>query len=274
MMRFQFQIQSVCVLALALCLLVPAVHAEEPAEPAKAEVPAGKVAAPEKKELPVKVEKTENNEKSAKSEKAEKAEKARKKKVIKLAEDAEEPPPKEQDPATYQLSNKRMLDEYTTQDLRPFDRGEHILISAFVGGIGGSVVGGLIGFSMYDKSNETQSINYLYSFAGGGAGAGALAGIIVTFFETNKIAQFAIGKFLMKYSWYGAIGGGLLGAGVGMIPYASSNDYSDILKYGGYGAGIGLAAGLTLFFVDLPEHLKLYSYRQADQNMVVLTLRF
>jgi hypothetical protein len=222
-----------------------------------------------------KVEKPVATEKADKSEKAEKAEKAaKKKKAIKLAEDAEDPPPKEKDAATYELSNKRMLDDYLGQDLRPFDRGEHMLISALVGGIGGSVVGGLVGFSMFDKNNETQSLNYLYTFGGAGAGAGAVVGIAVTFFETGKIAQFAIGKFLMRYSWYGAIGGGLLGAGVGFIPYSSSNDYSDIFRYGGYGAGIGLVAGLTLFFFDLPEHLKLYSYRQADQNMIALTLAF
>lgn len=229
-------------------------------------------AAPVAEPAPATAEKAVTTEKAEKSEKSDKA--AKKKKSIKLAEDPEDPPPKEKDAATYELSNKRMLDDYLGQDLRPFDRGEHMLISAFVGGIGGSVVGGLIGFSMFDKNDETQSKNYLYSFGGAGAGAGAIVGIAVTFFETGKIAQFAIGKFLMKYSWYGAIGGGLLGAGVGFIPYSSSNDYSDILRYGGYGAGIGLVAGLTLFFFDLPEHLKLYSYRQADQNMVALALRF
>lgn len=260
------------ILILASLLTITAVQAADQPEAPKADVGAAKVVNSDKKDpQPTKLENPESSDKPSKTEKADKA---RKKKVIKLAEDSEDPPPVEHDPATYQLSNKRMLDEYTTQDLRPFDRGEHMLISAFVGGIAGSVVGGLVGFSMYDKNNETQSKNYLYAFGGGGAGAGAVAGIIVTFFETNKIAQFAIGKFLMKYSWYGAIGGGLLGAGVGMIPYASSNDYSDILRYGGYGAGVGLVAGLTLFFFDLPEHLKLYSYRRADQNIVVLTLRF
>lgn len=216
----------------------------------------------------------EATEKGPKGEKSEKASKKKKPTVMKIAEDAEDPPPKEKDAETYQLSNKRMLDDYLGQDLRPFDRGEHMLISALVGGIAGSVVGGLVGFSMFDKNDETQSKNYLYSFGGAGAGAGAVIGLAVTFFETGKIAQFAIGKFLMKYSWYGAIGGGLLGAGIGFIPYSSSNDYSDILRYGGYGAGIGLVAGLTLFFFDLPEHLKLYTYRQADQNMVALALRF
>lgn len=233
--------------------------------------PAAEASAPEKAAT------AEMTDKAAKSEKGEKTEKGAKKKkpaVMKIAEDAEDPPPKEKDVETYQLSNKRMLDDYLGQDLRPFDRGEHMLISALVGGIAGSVVGGLVGFSMFDKNDETQSKNYLYSFGGAGAGAGAIIGIAVTFFETGKIAQFAIGKFLMKYSWYGAIGGGLLGAGIGFIPYSSSNDYGDILRYGGYGAGIGLVAGLTLFFFDLPEHLKLYTYRQADQNMIALALRF
>lgn len=256
--------QKLRALALILVLFAgSAIVAADAETPAKVAEPAAAEAAKPAAEVTEKAEKTEKSDKAAK-----------KKKTIKMAEDPEDPPPKEKDAATYEVSNKRMLDEYLTQDLRPFDRGEHMLISALVGGIAGSVVGGLVGFSMYDKNDETASKNYLYSFGGAGAGAGAIIGLAVTFFETGKIAQFAIGKFLMKYSWYGAIGGGLLGAGIGFIPYSSSNDYSDIVRYGGYGAGIGLVAGLTLFFFDLPEHLKLYTYRQADQNMVALALRF
>jgi len=200
--------------------------------------------------------------------------KGRKKQTIKMADDKEESAPPERDPSTYQLSNKRLMDDYTDRDLRPFDRGEHILISAFMGGIGGGVVGGMVGLYGYDKNNETNSLNTVYTFAGIGAGAGAAAGILTTFFERGKVEQFAIGKFLLKYSWYGAIGGGLLGGGIGLIPYSSSKDYSDILRYAGYGSGIGLAAGLTLFFIDLPEHLKMYSYRRDDQQVIVLAWRF
>ena len=105
-------------------------------------------------------------------------------------------------------------------------------------------------------------------------GVGVFAGITLTFFERGKIEQFALGKFLLKYSWYGAIGGGILGAGVGLIPYSSSNDYGDIVRYGGYGAGAGLVASLVLFFIDLPDHLKLYTYQREGQNVFLLTLRF
>jgi len=200
--------------------------------------------------------------------------KGKKKPAIKLAEDREDGPPPEKDPATYELSNRRLVEDYTTLDKAPYDRGEHIFISALFGGIGGALVGGLVGFSQYDKNNITASQNSLYLYGGAGAGAGAIIGIATTFFERGKIEQFAIGKFLMKYSWYGAVGGGLLGAGVGLIPYSSSNDYSDIFRYGGYGAGVGFIAGLVMFAFDLPEHLKLYTWRREDQNVIAMTLRF
>lgn len=209
------------------------------------------------------------------TEKTEKAEKGKKKKqAIKLADDKEDPPPAEKDPSSYQLSNRKLVEEYTTLDRQPYDRGEHIFISAFFGALGGAVVGGLVGFSQYNKDNETASTNALYAFGGGGAAAGAVSGIFLTFFEQGKIEQFGLGKFLLKYSWYGAVGGAVLGAGVGLIPYSSSQDYGDIFRYGGYGAGIGFAAGLALFFIDLPDHLRLFTYRREDQNLVALTLRF
>lgn len=200
--------------------------------------------------------------------------KERKRSAIKLADDKEEGPPPEKDPATYELSNRKLVEDYTTFDTAPYDRGEHIFISALFGGIGGAVVGGLVGFSRYDKDDSTASTNSLYQFAGIGAGAGAVVGMATTFFERGRIEQFAIGKFLLKYSWYGAVGGGLLGAGVGFIPYSSSGDYGDIVRYAGYGAGIGFVAGLVLFAVDLPEHLRLYTHRREDQNIFALALRF
>lgn len=192
---------------------------------------------------------------------------------VKLSEDTEEALP-DKDPTTYQLSNKKLVAEYTGSDTAPYDRGEHVLISAFMGGIGGAVVGGMIGLAGFNQYDETKTLNTLYTAGGVGAALGVASGIAVTFFERGKIEQFAIGKFLLKYSWYGAIGGGVLGAGVGFIPYSSSGDYSDIMKYAGYGAGIGLAAGLVLFFIDIPDHLKLYSYRRDDQTMIQLALRF
>lgn len=217
-------------------------------------------------EAPVKAESAATEKDSKKN--------ARRKRVIKMAEDKDDAPLEEKDPSTYQLANKRLIEDYTKKDLTPFDRGEHILISAFMGGIGGGVVGGLIGLNGYDKDNNTTSLNSLYKFGGIGAGVGVVTGITLTFFERGKIEQFALGKFLLKYSWYGAIGGALLGAGVGLIPYSSSNDYGDIVRYAGYGAGVGLAASLVLFFIDLPDHLKLYTYQREGQNVFVLTLKF
>lgn len=198
----------------------------------------------------------------------------RRKRTIKMADDKEDTVIEEKDPSNYQLSNKKLIEDYTAKDLRPFDRGEHILISAFMGGIGGGVVGGLIGLNGYDKNNDTTTLNSLYKFGGVGAGVGVVTGITLTFFERGKIEQFALGKFLLKYSWYGAIGGGILGAGVGLIPYSSSSDYGDIVRYAGYGAGVGLVASLVLFFIDLPDHLKLYTYQREGQNVFMLTLRF
>lgn len=212
----------------------------------------------------------------AKTDKPEKSEKAvpKKKRVIKLSEDKEEGPPPEKDPATYELSNKKYIDDYTELDRRPWDRGEHLLISSLMGAIGGGIVGGLIGFSGFNKDDETKTLNSFYAFGGAGAALGVVGGLSTAFFERGKVEQFAIGRFLLKYSWYGAIGGAIIGAGIGLVPYASSGDYSDIAQYGGYGAGVGLAAGLVFFFIDLPDHLKLYSYKRDDQSYIMLALRF
>lgn len=205
---------------------------------------------------------------------ADKKLKGGRRRAIKMADDKEEPAVPEPDPTTHQLKNKVLIEDYTSKDLRPFDRGEHILISALMGGIGGGFVGGLIGLKGYNKDDDTKTLNSLYVFGGVGAGVGVFTGITLTFFERGKIEQFALGKFLLKYSWYGAIGGAILGGGVGLIPYSSSSDYGDIIRYAGYGAGIGLAASLVLFFVDLPDHLRLYTYQRDGQNVMMLTLRF
>ncbi|MBS0619424.1 MAG: hypothetical protein JSR44_14650 [Spirochaetes bacterium] len=218
-------------------------------------------------------EQAQKNSNGEKAEQDKKKLKYPKKRTMKLSEDTEAPIAAK-DPATYELSNRRLIEDYIVQDTHPYDRGEHMLISAFMGAIGGSVVGGLVGFSQYNSNNSTQSQNMLITYAGIGAGVGAFAGIFTTFFEQGKIYQFAIGKFLLKYSWYGALGGAVIGAGIGFIPYSSSGDTGDIFRYMGYGAGVGLLAGLTFFFIDLPEHIKLFSYQRADQTGIALALHF
>jgi len=239
-----------------------------PAAPANS-APVAPATVTEKAEKPAEAAEKDATEKDA----AKKKDKGKKKKMT-VADDKEDPPPPEKDPATYELSNRKMIEDYTEIERRPYDRGEHILISGLFGAFGGGVIGGLVGLTQYDKDNTTTTQNGLYAFGGAGAGVGLVAGITVTFFERGKIEQFAIGKFLMKYSWYGAFGGALIGAGIGFLPYSSSNNESDIFRYAGYGAGAGFAASLVLFFIDLPDHLKLYSYRRDDQNVVMLALRF
>ena len=234
--------------------------AEQPKAEAKTEAPPPQPAATETAAKP------EGDKPAKKS--------APRKRTIKMADDKDDTVIEEKDPSSYQLSNRRLIEDYTAKDLRPFDRGEHILISAFMGGLGGGVVGGLIGLNGYDKNSDTNTLNALYKFGGIGAGVGVVTGITLTFFERGKIEQFALGKFLLKYSWYGAIGGAILGGGVGLIPYSSSSDTGDIIRYAGYGAGVGLVASLVLFFIDLPDHLKLYTYQREGQNVFMLSLRF
>jgi len=247
------KIFSICFF-LTVALFSP-VLAEEIAETAKE--PAKENAAPNSKKETTGVESKKDTPK-------------KKKAVIKLAEDEDNSSaaPPEIDPKDYNLKNPKMITELSGDDRHPWDRGEHLMISAFFGALGGAGVGAMIGLSGYDKNDMTTTQNKIFLGTGIGAGVGALSGITVSFFERGRYTQFGIGKFLWKYAWYGTLGGAALGAGVGFIPYSSSNDYSDLFKYAGYGAAVGLAAGITLFFFDLPEHLKIYAYRRNDQEIL------
>ena len=200
----------------------------------------------------------------------------KKKTVIKLADDDDGGgvAPPEIDPANYSLQNPKMITELSGNDRHPWDRGEHLMISAVFGAIGGAGVGAMIGLAGYNANDMTATQNKLFLGGGIGAGVGVLSGITVSLFERGRYTQFGIGKFLWKYAWYGTLGGAALGAAVGFIPYSSSNDISDIFKVAGYGAGIGFAAGLTLFFIELPEHLKIYAYRRNDQEIVGIAWAF
>ncbi|RME88372.1 MAG: hypothetical protein D6767_10310 [Candidatus Hydrogenedentota bacterium] len=128
-----------------------------------------------------------------------------------------------------------------------YETGEHWMVNLLVGAFSGAALGTLTGLSMYNSSDMTATNQNLVIFAGGGGLAGGILGGVFTWIEIGRGEQFTIGKEFMDYSWYGGIGGGVLGAMAGLIPYASSKNTDDILKFTGYGAGIGIAISWMLF---------------------------
>lgn len=208
----------------------------------------------------------------------EKKEKSKKKNVIKLEDeqsDANKLP--EKDPTTYKLKNEAIIEEFFSSKYNNYDTGEHLMINLIMGSLTGAVAGTAIGFSVYNSDTWESSRNNLYLFGGAGAITGVLSAGVVTWFEARRKEQFTIGRFLMKYTWYGVFGGGMIGAAIGLIPYSSSENGDDIIRFAGYGAGAGFAGSIVLFFIDVPDYLKIYAgpdLRNPGGNVLAFSFTF
>lgn len=152
------------------------------------------------------------------------------------------------------LKNPELIERYHPTNKHDFETGEHAFINMFVGAFTGGVFGGAAGLSMYKEDDNTNNENNLIKFAAIGGAAGLIGGGIITFFEFRKNLQFTMGKDVLDHTWYGGLGGAMLGALIGLIPYSSSKKTEDILTFTGYGSAAGVAIGLGIYaFYSLPR---------------------
>ncbi len=155
---------------------------------------------------------------------------------------------------------KELTEKFIPPGSHDFDVGEHLMINMLIGAFSGGAFGVGSGLAVYEENNSTENEKNLILYGGIGAGAGAIAGGLVTFFEYRKNLQFDMGTDLMNHGWYGALGGAMVGSLAGLIPYSSSKKTQDVLNYTGYGTMAGLAIGLGIYFgYSLPraEYMKL-----------------
>ncbi|MDH4262607.1 MAG: hypothetical protein OEV78_06145 [Spirochaetia bacterium] len=145
------------------------------------------------------------------------------------------------------LKNPGLMQEFkdVNYDDSPTDRvADYLFYGLLTGGIMG--MGG--GLAFYTTSNN---LTPLYISAGGVGAAGAVTGVIVALIE-NSVHNPLIGSDLLKYTWYGVVGGAMIGGLAGLIPYSTTKNINSILNGIGYGSYAGIGVGMALFFV-LPK---------------------
>ena len=151
------------------------------------------------------------------------------------------------------LKNPQMLKDYLEDTGVYYSLGEHILLSMFMGGLTGGIMGGMIGFYGYESDTQPTSARFMnvYLLTGIIAGSGLLIGGVVAIVEHfNGIPQFEVGKDLMKYTIYSTLLGAVVGSLAGLIPYSSNGgDIDSILNYTGYGSAAGLGLGLIFYLL-------------------------
>ena len=147
------------------------------------------------------------------------------------------------------LRNSELIDSYVYKSKFRYSHGEHLLINMLSGAISGAIYGALIGFSDFDVDAEKDQYDNVLLFTGIIGGVGLLSGVAIFFVEYFQEKQFNIGKSIWSYSTYGTIIGGILGGLFGFIPFVSSDDYSDVVNFIGYGSAAGLGVGMVLYFV-------------------------
>ena len=145
------------------------------------------------------------------------------------------------------LANPSLIKKFSVSNSEKMTIAEHSSINMFTGTFSGAVFGSLSGLSLYDSSKYKPEAS-IYLFGGIFGAVGLLTGLLTTYLEYRKGIQFDIGKPILNYTWLGTIGGALLGALVGLIPYSSSNKTDDILRFSGYGSMFGLLTGTILYF--------------------------
>jgi hypothetical protein len=145
------------------------------------------------------------------------------------------------------LFSEDIESKYFGRDLGHTTKMNHFILNIIVGGITGGGFGYASSLVAYDSKGSNGSTAGV--FTGIGFLLGAAGGTFATFWEMRKKEQFTYGKEMWEYSWYGAILGGLVGTGIGIIPYADSNNGDDLLNYMGLGVLIGVPVSLVMFFI-------------------------
>jgi len=161
------------------------------------------------------------------------------------------------------------------------DKGEHFTLNLVVGVFTGGLFGYAGSYSLYhepetDLDKEENENNQLL-FASIFGIVGGVTGALLTWIEISNNIQFKYGKSLLNYTWYGTLGGGIIGALAGMIPYSQDANKDHIYNYMGYGAMGGMLAGALLYvwdtFITESENttVSIDSYFEKRNTIVMLT---
>lgn len=147
------------------------------------------------------------------------------------------------------LRNPVLMDEFKQSyfDSSPTD---HVVTTLFYGLLTGGIMGMAGGLSFYTTTTATD-LTPLYISAGVVGITGALAGAIVAMVE-NSTHNPLLGSDLLKLTWYGVIGGAMIGSVAGLFPYSTTGDSVTLLNWIGYGSYAGIGVGVALFLI-LPK---------------------
>jgi len=184
----------------------------------------------------------------------------RKKSGVVIADDEDQKPKKQE---KLQLRTNEMEKQYLDSTSFSYTFFDRLFIGFLYGAVSGGAIGSGVGLYAYDSTQKDISKNNIYKFAGILGGVGATTGIVTAVIETIKDKPFKYGAGLFENSWYGAIAGALVGGVAGAIPYSSSGNSDDILKYTGVGVMAGVSAGWLAYFL-LPKNYQMI-YIDFDQ---------
>jgi len=129
---------------------------------------------------------------------------------------------------------------------------ENGILYFFYGAVSGGLMGLGGGLSFYKTSGDFSP---LFIPAGIMAATGGVSGVLISILERST-RNPTIGAQLFEYSWYGLMGGALIGGLAGIIPYTANKDIVSLLNWVGYGAFGGLAGGVVLYFFAPQKYLK------------------
>jgi len=168
------------------------------------------------------------------------------------------------------LKNQALIDEFKESyfDNTPTDR---LVTNMFYGFITGGLMGFAGGLSFYTTATN---LTPFYISAGAVGLTGAVAGAIIALVE-NSTRNPLLGNDLLKFTWYGVIGGAMIGAVSGLLPYSSTGNMTTLLNWTGYGVYAGIGVGVALFLI-LPKsslnHVTLST--NAERTVLCYNYRF
>ena len=189
--------------------------------------------------------------------------------VVVIADDEDQKPKKQE---KLQLRTNEMEKQYLNSTSFTYTFFDRLFIGFLYGAVSGGAIGSGVGLYAYDSTQKDISKNNIYKFAGILGGVGATTGIVTAVIETIKDKPFKYGTGLFENSWYGALAGALVGGVAGAIPYSSSGNTDDIIKYTGVGVMAGVSAGWLAYFL-LPENYQMI-YIHFDQNQTRAGIKY